>query len=121
MKPGIHPKWYPAARVVCACGNVFTVGATVAEISTEVCADCHPFFTGEQRIVDTAGQVDRFMRRLEAGVQQRADDRQRRIVRQQAEREAMLKRRGLTPIKARRLGKKPVLGLADSADAGDTR
>jgi len=66
MKPNIHPKWYPEAKVTCACGNTWNVGATVPEIRTDVCNKCHPFFTGEQRIVDTEGQVDRFMRRLQA-------------------------------------------------------
>ena len=66
MKEDIHPKWYPEAKVRCACGNAWTVGATVPEIRTDVCSQCHPFFTGEQRIVDTEGQVDRFMRRLRA-------------------------------------------------------
>ncbi len=66
MKPKIHPKWYPEAKVICACGNTWTVGATVPEIRTDVCSKCHPFFTGEQRIVDTEGQVERFMRRLKA-------------------------------------------------------
>jgi large subunit ribosomal protein L31 len=65
MKPKIHPKYYPSARVICACGNTWTTGATVAEIKVDVCSACHPFYTGEQRIVDTAGQVDRFMKRLE--------------------------------------------------------
>jgi large subunit ribosomal protein L31 len=65
MKPKIHPKYYPNAKVICSCGNTWTTGATVPEIHTDVCSACHPFFTGEQRIVDTAGQVDRFMRRLE--------------------------------------------------------
>ena len=65
MKAKIHPKYYPDAKVICACGNTWTTGATVPEIKVDVCSACHPFFTGEQRIVDTAGQVDRFMRRLE--------------------------------------------------------
>lgn len=65
MKDKIHPKYYTAARVICACGNTFTVGATVPEIKVDICSQCHPFYTGEQRIVDTAGQVDRFMKRLE--------------------------------------------------------
>jgi large subunit ribosomal protein L31 len=65
MKEGIHPKYYPQATVICACGNTWKTGATVELIHTDVCSQCHPFFTGEQRIVDTAGQVDRFMRRLE--------------------------------------------------------
>lgn len=64
MRENIHPNWYPEARVVCACGNTWTVGSTVPEIRTDVCSACHPFFTGEQRIVDTEGQVDRFMKRL---------------------------------------------------------
>jgi large subunit ribosomal protein L31 len=66
MKEGIHPDWYPEAKVICACGNSWTVGATVPELRTDVCSQCHPFFTGEQRIVDTEGQVERFMRRLRA-------------------------------------------------------
>jgi large subunit ribosomal protein L31 len=69
MKEGIHPKYYPDATVICACGNTWTTGATQKEIRTDVCSACHPFFTGEQRIVDTAGQVERFMRRLEKKVE----------------------------------------------------
>jgi large subunit ribosomal protein L31 len=65
MKEGIHPQFYPDAQVVCSCGNSWTVGATVPTIRTDVCHACHPFFTGEQRIVDTEGQVDRFYQRLE--------------------------------------------------------
>ena len=65
MKAKIHPKYYPAVRVICACGNTLTVGSTVPEIKIDICSACHPFYTGEQRIVDTAGQVDRFMKRLE--------------------------------------------------------
>ena len=69
MKDKIHPKYYPEATVACACGNTWTTGATQEEIRTDVCSACHPFFTGEQRIVDTAGQVERFMRRLERKVE----------------------------------------------------
>ncbi len=64
MKPEIHPKYYPNARVVCACGHTWTTGATQPEIRVDVCSNCHPFYTGEQRIVDTAGRVDRFRMRL---------------------------------------------------------
>ena len=63
MKKDIHPKYYPEAKVICACGNTWTTGSTQPEIRTEMCSACHPFFTGEQRIVDTAGQVERFERR----------------------------------------------------------
>jgi large subunit ribosomal protein L31 len=65
MKEGIHPKWFPDAQVICSCGETYTMGATQEVIRTDVCSACHPFFTGEQRIVDTEGQVERFMRRLE--------------------------------------------------------
>lgn len=65
MKKNIHPKWM-TATVVCACGNTFQTGATKPLLKVELCSQCHPFYTGQQRIVDTAGQVDRFMRRLAA-------------------------------------------------------
>ena len=65
MKKDIHPKYYPNAQVICSCGNTWTTGSTREVIRTDVCSKCHPFFTGEQRIVDTAGQVDRFMKRLD--------------------------------------------------------
>ena len=64
MKDKIHPKYYPEAKVVCSCGNTFTVGATKPVLKIELCSKCHPFFTGEQRIVDTTGQVERFKRRF---------------------------------------------------------
>ena len=65
MKDKIHPKYYPNAVARCACGNTWTTGSTVPEIRTDVCSACHPFFTGEQRIVDSEGRVERFYRRLE--------------------------------------------------------
>ncbi|HBY99567.1 MAG TPA: 50S ribosomal protein L31 [Chloroflexi bacterium] len=71
MKKNIHPTYYPDALVVCSCGNTFRTGSTVKEIRTDLCSNCHPFYTGEQRIVDSAGQVERFMRRLEASVDAR--------------------------------------------------
>jgi large subunit ribosomal protein L31 len=65
MKPGIHPK-YVEATVVCSCGNTFQTRGTKAELRVDLCNVCHPFYTGEQRIVDTAGQVERFTKRMEA-------------------------------------------------------
>ncbi len=62
MKDKIHPK-YLEATVSCACGSTFTVGATRQQLKVEVCAKCHPFYTGEQRILDTGGRVERFKRR----------------------------------------------------------
>ena len=64
MKAQIHPQ-YHQAQVVCVCGNTFTVGSTTDSIKVEVCSNCHPFYTGTQNIVDTAGQVERFHRRME--------------------------------------------------------
>jgi len=64
MKEKIHPQYYPEAVVRCACGNTWTTGSTLPEVRTDVCSACHPFFTGEQRIVDAEGRVDRFYRRL---------------------------------------------------------
>ena len=78
MKEGIHPTWYAEAKVTCACGNSWTTGSTVAEIRTDVCSNCHPFYTGEQRIVDTEGQVDRFYKRLKARDERVAIDETRR-------------------------------------------
>ncbi len=67
MKKGIHPTYYPDAKVTCACGATWTTGSTRKEIRTEVCSNCHPFFTGQQqRLIDIEGQVDRFYRRLQA-------------------------------------------------------
>jgi large subunit ribosomal protein L31 len=77
MKKGIHPTYYPDAQVVCACGNSWTTGSTVEKIHIDICSNCHPFFTGEQRIVDTEGQVDRFYKKLQAR-QQYLDDQDER-------------------------------------------
>lgn len=62
MKKGIHPK-YVEATVVCVCGNTFKTGSTKPSLRVELCSKCHPFFTGQQRIVDTAGRVERFLER----------------------------------------------------------
>lgn len=66
MKKELHPTFYPEATVICACGNSWNTGSTQEVINTDVCSECHPFYTGEQRIVDTEGQVDRFYRKLQA-------------------------------------------------------
>lgn len=66
MKTKIHPKYYPEATVTCACGATWTTGSTKPELRLDICSNCHPFYTGEQRIVDTEGQVDRFMKRVKA-------------------------------------------------------
>ena len=63
MKTDIHPKYYHDAQVACSCGNKFVLGATKPALRVEMCSKCHPFFTGEQRIVDTQGRVERLKRR----------------------------------------------------------
>jgi large subunit ribosomal protein L31 len=63
VKEKIHPTWYAEARVHCACGATFTTGSTKPEIAVEICSACHPLFTGQQKLVDTAGRVDKFQQR----------------------------------------------------------
>ena len=60
MKAEIHPKYYPDAKIVCACGNVVTAGSTVEEIHVELCSSCHPFYTGKQKLIDTARRVEKY-------------------------------------------------------------
>lgn len=62
MKSGIHPH-YDAVTVTCSCGNTFQTRSTVKEIRLEICSNCHPFYTGTQRLIDTAGRVDKFRKR----------------------------------------------------------
>ena len=83
MSDDIHPTWYPEAVVTCACGsgNSWTTGATVPSIRTDICSKCHPFYTGEQRIVDTEGQVDRFLGRLRERDRMRHEADLRRLAR----------------------------------------
>jgi large subunit ribosomal protein L31 len=62
-KADIHPVYFPKATVVCGCGNSFTVGATREKIEVEICSKCHPFYTGEEKLIDTAGKVEKFKAR----------------------------------------------------------
>ncbi|HHX58544.1 MAG TPA: 50S ribosomal protein L31 [Candidatus Moranbacteria bacterium] len=65
MKKKIHPKYYQEATINCACGNVFNTGATQEKMEVEICSACHPFYTGKKKLVDSAGQVDRFKKIME--------------------------------------------------------
>jgi large subunit ribosomal protein L31 len=95
MKAKIHPKYYPEARVICACGNSYTTGSTSPELKVDICSQCHPFYTGEQRIVDTAGQVDRFMKRLERTADTVETIRsQQEALKRQVQQQRLAKRRG---------------------------
>lgn len=64
MKAAIHPKYYDA-QVICSCGNTFNVGSTVERITVELCYNCHPFYTGQQKFVDTASRIEKFQKKLE--------------------------------------------------------
>jgi large subunit ribosomal protein L31 len=128
MKTGIHPN-YQAATVTCACGNTFQTRSTRREIRTDICGVCHPFYTGEQRIIDTAGQVERFMRRMEASqsATARPSKRQARLqVRSTAaaeeqarQREAQARERAAEAA-ARRERRAAEAGSAGEAEPGDS-
>jgi len=66
MKKDIHPKYDIGTKAICACGATFLVGSTLPEIRVEICSNCHPFYTGNEKIMDTAGRVDRFNKRRAA-------------------------------------------------------
>lgn len=80
MKSKIHPKYYPKAKVKCACGNEFITGSTMPEINVEICSNCHPFYTGKDKIVDT-GRLEKFKKRLEKSrsVAKAIKDKQKKI------------------------------------------
>lgn len=63
MKTDIHPQYHAKANVTCVCGNAFAIGSTAGEISVEICSACHPFYTGNEKIIDTAGRVEKFKSR----------------------------------------------------------
>lgn len=63
MKKDTHPTYYSDAKVICACGHTFATGSTIKDLHTEICSNCHPFFTGKEKVLDTAGRVDRFKKR----------------------------------------------------------
>jgi large subunit ribosomal protein L31 len=63
MKDSIHPEYHTQAKVVCACGNTFKTGSTLAEMHVEICSNCHPFYTGKQNLIDTAGTIDKFRKK----------------------------------------------------------
>jgi large subunit ribosomal protein L31 len=73
MKTDIHPE-YVLATVTCSCGNTFQTRSTKAELHVEICSECHPFYTGKQKLVDTGGRVERFQRRLEKAGARRGDE-----------------------------------------------
>jgi len=73
MKKKIHPKYYKEATITCSCGNVFKVGSTMEKMEIEICSACHPFYTGKKKLVDSAGQVDRFNKKIEMAKKMKAE------------------------------------------------
>ena len=73
MKSGIHPKYYNKAKFECACGAVYELGSTLESFHVEICSKCHPFYTGKQKLVDTAGRVDKFRARMKTSDQMKAE------------------------------------------------
>ena len=104
MQTGIHPKFYENAKVVCSCGNTWTTGSTKELIHTDMCYKCHPFYTGEQRMVDTEGQVDRFYKKLEVRDRFRADAAARDSVKVTSDQ----------PVSALELGARPEAALTNA-------
>lgn len=78
MKAGIHPNYHTAVQVTCSCGNKFTTGSTQETIETEICSNCHPFYTGKQKLLDTRGNVERFKKRIEMGTKAKAEKKEKK-------------------------------------------
>lgn len=74
MKAEIHPTYYSDAQVVCVCGNTFTTGSTMKEIKIDICSECHPFYTGKQKLVDTEGRVEKFKKKYASLYKKKADN-----------------------------------------------
>ena len=72
MKKETHPEYHSDVKAVCACGATYIVGSTKSEIGVEICSACHPFYTGNDKIIDTAGRVERFKKRRDVGTEKKA-------------------------------------------------
>ncbi len=81
MKKDIHPKYYPEAKVSCACGNTFITGSTMPELKVEICSACHPFYTGKQKLIDSARRVEKFEARVKAKVKAAASRKGKKVKR----------------------------------------
>lgn len=79
MKANIHPQYFPQAQVICACGNAFTVGSTKQQIHVELCYNCHPFYTGQQKFVDTVGNIEKFKTRQKTAAAKQAVVKQKKV------------------------------------------
>ncbi|MBI4050568.1 MAG: 50S ribosomal protein L31 [Candidatus Doudnabacteria bacterium] len=88
MKADIHPTYYAQAKVICACGNAFTVGSTKPELHVEICSNCHPFYTGKQKLVDTAGRVEKFRLRAASAKTRKHTSKKQKILKKEQKRAA---------------------------------
>ena len=129
MKTEIHPDYHADPQVTCACGNTWTTGSTATSITVELCSNCHPFYTGEQRIVDTEGRVERLMRRFNLGSVEEAA----KLAEETAERSAAAEAEAEAAVEAEREATRaatqasmlageapPTANVADEAESEDT-
>ena len=79
MKEKIHPKYYPKAKITCACGNMIEVGSTVDEMRVEICSACHPLYTGKAKVIDTAGRIDKFKQRMAKAKEMQAKAKEKKV------------------------------------------
>jgi len=105
MKASIHPEYFNDAKIVCACGNVLTVGSTHKEMHVELCSACHPFYTGKKRIVDTAGKVEKFAARA-AKTKIMQEKAKTSAVKRKASESSSNKKKKPSPSKTRKVAKK---------------
>jgi len=111
MKKDIHPKYYPNCKVTCVCGNTFLTGSTEPEIKVEMCSVCHPFYTGKQRLVDTARRVEKFTAKVSAKDSVAKDKKGKKVKRAEraairAKKEVVVKTKDLKKIAQVKLNKK---------------
>jgi len=111
MKKEIHPKYYPDCQVTCVCGHKFTTGSTEPEIKVELCSACHPFYTGKQKLVDTARRVEKFTAKVKAqseSSQTRKGKKAKKIKRdsQKSKKEVVVKTKDIKKIAQVKLNKK---------------
>jgi len=110
MQKDIHPKYYPNCKVTCVCGHTFTTGSTEPEIKVELCSNCHPFYTGKQKLVDTARRVEKFTAKVKAkeNVKDKKGKKVKRAARaaKRAEKEVVVKTKDIKKIAQVKLNKK---------------
>jgi large subunit ribosomal protein L31 len=129
MKTEIHPDYHADTQVTCACGDTWTTGSTATSLTVELCSNCHPFYTGEQRIVDTEGRVERLMRRFNLGSVEEAA----KLAEETAERSAAAEAEAEAAVEAEREAARaatqasmlageapPTANVADEAESEDT-